>query len=221
MKISHINISRQINFSENSCYLLVIENAEEFYSKTKELYLQIVCAEFGNFVLSENKEENISKQCLFLYNYYDDIFDSKKVQNLISGKIIEVLKQDDFVKDFADLNSIILKINQKIEEQLSFNLNHNLTVDFSDFVKMSNIKINSEESLLENLLSFIQLNQECKNITTVICVNLTSVLPKEKIELFEKQLRYMQLNLLLIEPEKRYELDGFETIIIDNDLCVI
>ena len=221
MKLVHPDIARQIDFKHQFCYSLIIENSHEFFLKTNELFLQSN-GEEGNFVLShENQTLNIAKNCLFIFDYYSDLLNNKKTINSINNKVLDILKQDDYIEDFAQLNTIIAKINAQITEQLDYEVSYIENLDFGDFAKLSNYKVSHGHNLLDNILTFLQINCQNQNITMAVFVNLFSFLSQEEIEMLIKQLRYMQLNVLFIDSQQKYKLKDCETIIIDNDLCVI
>lgn len=221
MKLVHPDIARQIDFNHQFCYSLIIENSHEFFSKTNELFLQ-TNGEEGNYVLShENQTLNIAKNCLFIFDYYNDLFNNKKIINSINNKVADILKQEDFIDDFAQLNALIAKINAQITYQLDYEVSYIENLDFSDFAKLSNYKIIQDGNLLDNILTYIQINCQNQNITMVIFVNLFSLLSQEDVEKLIKQLNYMQLHILFIDSQQKYILQDCETIIIDNDLCVI
>lgn len=219
MKIVHVDIARQIDFSVSPNFMLVIENSQEFYRLTQQLFNQ-VNGEDGDFVLSENNILNISNHCLFIYDYFGDILNSKKITNTINNKIIATLKENDFIEDFAKLNTLILQINEKIIEKLDYNIKTSSSVEYENFVKLIQFKPMKSQLLVEDIITYITLNLT-KNIDVVIFVSLSSVLSENQINTLLKDINYMQLNVLLIEPFKKYKLDNCETIIIDEDLCVI
>ena len=222
MKIVHPKMFVTIDFSVNNCYSLTIENTSEFYDKTRELHNQINNGYSGNFVMSELNEMDIKKHCLFVYDYYSDILNCKKTTSIVNSTVNEILKHDDFIEDFSVLNSTMLKLNSKIAEQLDYNITFSEDFTFDNFIKFSNYKINfAENDLLNNLLTLIQIACQSSIINTIICVNLMQVVTEQELDAFVKQIKYMQLNLLLIDSCQKYKLKNVENIIIDNDLCVI
>lgn len=220
MKLIHPHFSIQIDFDKNDCYSLVIENSREFYEKTSELFRQSN-GDDGNFVLSENIELDISKACLYIYDFYSDTLNNKKTITSINKKVIDILKSNDFVCEFNEINKLFININDSVLEQLDYNIEYADNLDYDTFVKFSSYKIKTDNSLLENLLSYIQIFVQNEGKILLIFVNLFSVLEKSEIELLIKQLRYMQLKVLLIDSHQKYKVDDIETIIIDDDLCII
>ena len=220
MKLVHINISRHIDFDINFCYSLIIENSKEFYRLTNELYQQ-TNGEEGNFVLSNNDILDISKNCLFIYDYYTNLLSSKKVQNILNNKILQIIQDNDFYKEFSQINKILLDINDKIKETINTNIEYNQEFSNENLLKISNYKITQTNSLIDNIINYIDFYTQNTKINTIIFVGAFTVFEQSTIEMLIKQLKYMQLNVLFIDNYQKYKIDNIETIIIDNDLCVI
>ncbi len=220
MKLVHSDFLFQIDFEENDCYSLIIENSKEFYNKTNELYCQSNGGD-GNFVLSDNSEISISKNCLYIYDYYGDFLNSKKTISSINKKVVEILKNNDFLQEFNEINKLIFNINDRVIEELDYNVEYIDNFDFETFVKLSNYTIKTDVSLLENLIAYIQIYAQNENKKLLVFINLFSVLEKEEIKLLIKQIRYMQLNILFIDSNQKYKFEDIKTIIIDEDLCII
>ena len=216
MKLVHPNLEIQIDFEKNDIYCLTIENAKEFFSFTHQLFLQTL-GDDGDFVLSDNEILNISKNCAFIYDYYSDILNSKKTMSIAANDVTEILKKDDFVEDFSNLNTIMLKINDKIAEQLSYNVNYIDEIDYATFVKLSSFKIENTNSLVENLLSYIQIIDK----KILIFINLFNFLSYNDLNLLLKQLRYMEKYCIFINSHQKYKICDSINFIIDEDLCVI
>ncbi len=221
MKLVHVNISRHIDFSLNQTYSLIVENPSEFYNLTNQLFEQTNGGE-GDFVLSDKtKILDINKTCLFIYDYYGDIFNTKKITNIINNKCTMFLKTNDFLREFSKINSIMLSINEKFVDGFSNNIKFSDNFTYEDFIKISNYKLEKGSNLVENLLDYVTFFVENANVNVLIFVNLFSVLNEEQLNDFVTQLKYMQVNILLIDSNQTHKLKDVETIIIDKDLCVI
>lgn len=219
MKIVHPSMETQIDFEDQSCICLVIENSKEFYKLTSEFYKQNI-GEEGNFILSDESIIDISKACIFVYDYYSDLLNNRKSNNILSEKAITVLKNNDFIEEFSNLNALILEINEKIAEQMDLNVNYIENIDYETFVKQSKFRVQMVDNILENILSYIEVNQH-SNTKIIVFVNLFSVLNERDINILLKQISYMQYKTLLIETSLKYKITGIKTIIIDDDLCEI
>ncbi len=220
MKLVHINISRHIDFDINTCYSLIIENSTEFYKLTNELHNQ-TNGEEGNFVLSNENILDISKNCLFIYDYYSNLLNSKKVLNILNNKILQIIQENDFYKEFSEINKIMLDINDKVKTYLNTNIEYNQEFNYDNLIKISNYKIPQTNILIDNMINYIDFYIQNTKINTVVFVGAFSVFEQNDIELLKKQLKYMQLNVLFIDNYQKYKIKDIETIIIDNDLCVI
>lgn len=220
MKIVHPLIEIAIDFKINNCYTLVVENPNEFYNLTSELYQQTKGNE-GAFILSDNSILNIEKEMLLIYDYYNISFSSKKIVNLINNDILQLLKKNDFIEDFSAISTSFIKLSEKISQELDYELEFEDNFCFEDFIKFSNFKIRNADNLLENLITFVDLFIKLTNIKIVSFINISNFLNEnEMIELI-KQLNYFQVKILFLESQDRIKSHNLKKIIIDQDLCII
>ncbi len=220
MKLVHSRIERQIDFDENFCYELIIENQMEFFNLTNEIIKQADGQE-GDFVLSEGKLLDFAKNCLVIYDYYNLGMQSKRVQNLINSNVVEVLKDGDFVEKFANINQTLAEIGERVKEELDFNVETEAEFDFESYAKFSNFKLVTADNLKEDLCDFVSVMQKLTNFNVVILINAYCVLGEADLKDIIKQLHYDQLNVLFVDSSQRNAFEDMETIIIDNDLCEI
>lgn len=222
MKLVHPNIETHIDFSKNKIYSLIVENSKEFYNLTHQLYKQVnVGEDVGQWVLSNNKILNIAKTTLFIYDYYNIDFNSKKIQTLITNEVESVANANDLHFNISQINTLISQINEVIFENIDIPLTSDFEFCLADLIKLSAYKINKENDFLNSIHTYVDIFQKLKNIELVVFVNLFSVLEQEEIENLLKQLKYMNINVLMIDGFDKYNLKNVEKIIIDNDLCVI
>lgn len=220
MKLVHPNIEVPINFNESFCYQLVIENATEFYARTQELIRQCN-GEDGNFVLSDNGVLTIEKSCICMYDYFANMFQNKKINQTLQQIAEKVLTQKDFFKEFSIINQNMMKINEIIKKECNEHMVYNDYFTKEDFIKFSNYKLKQSFIFIENILNYIEFFIQHTKVKIVIFVQLSSVLTEKEIQTLCKQLHYMEINVLLVEPYQRYRLNFAQTVTIDNDLCVI
>lgn len=220
MKLVHPNIEIPINFNETGCCQLVIENAAEFYARTQELIRQCN-GEEGNFVLSEKDSLPMHTTCICLYDYFANMFQNKKINQILQQIAEKVITQKDFFKEFSIINQNMIKINETIKKECNEHMVYNDYFTKEDFIKFSNYKIEPSPVFIENILNYIEFFLQHTKVKVVVFVQLSAVLTAPEIQILCKQLQYMEINVLLVEPYQRYNLNFAQTIIIDNDLCVI
>lgn len=221
MKLVHPDIDIPIDFETCHCYNLIVENPKAFFSLTKDIIDQ-ANGNDGDFILSKNsKILDIDKNCLVLYDFFNISFSSKKIVNLISNSVLDLLKAKDFIEDFANINQQFILLNEKVSRELDFPIEFEDEFSYDSFVKFSNYKISPSKNLAERIFDYVNLYYKIVGISTVIFVNLNLFLPQKDIEALVKQLSYMQLNILFVDAVDILTIKDCKKIIIDNDLCVI
>lgn len=222
MKLVNNRYQQQIEFNKFSTYYLIIENSQEYLKVIEEMYNEIENNIESDFVLSDNNEiVSLSKNCLFLHNYLDLDVNNKKIINEINNQVIKVISSKDFVEDFCRLNEIFININDKIIENFDFKVEYDSELSCEKLTKLANFKIASHSKFAERLMSYIKIYVALKNIKIVIFVGLSQFLSKEELNIFLKELEYLELKCLLIEPHEKYKLGYVGRIVIDEDLCEI
>ena len=110
-------------------------------------------------------------------------------------------------------------MNDKVLREIDLEIKYDeLTID--KIVKISNFKFEEESKLLNKIVTFIDLNIKLRKIKLVVFAGLFNVLEENEIQSLLKQLKYMQMPALFIDT-KVVNIDCFQKIIIDKDLCEI
>ena len=221
MKLVHKDINKHFDFAVNSFQHLIIENAKEFFNLTNELYAQSVLGEDGFWVLSDSGILDLQKETLFISNFFDMDFNSKKIQNLINNKIENELKYNDFYKEFAEINLLLNKLNFDITQRIDLPVSYNNEFSFDDLIKFSNYKITAETDFIEKIISFIDIFTKLKKIKLVVLINATTYLTEKQLLQIFKHLKYANLSAMLIDGKPATKIAAAQTTIIDPDLCEI
>lgn len=222
MKLVNNRYQQHIDFDKYSVYFLAIENSKEYLKVVEELYAECNGKTESQFVLSDNTEIiSIPKNCLLIHNYFDLDINSKKIINEINSKVLNYISTQDFVCDLCDLNKLFININDKIVDNFNLKLEYDAEFTWDKFIKISNYKINEQSKFIDRIMSYIKIYCELKNIKIVIFIGLSLFLSQNELELFIKELNYLELKCLLIEPSLKYDLKDVGRIIIDDDLCEI
>lgn len=172
--------------------------------------------------MSDNGEMlNISKNSLLLHNYFDLDINNKKIINELNSQVLRYISSQGLDEDFYKLNELFIKINDKIIEGFDFKIDYDSEFSYEKLIKISNFKIQNEGKFVEKLISYIKIYTSLKKTKIIFFVGLSTYLSKDELEIFLKQLEYMELKSLLIEPFQKYNLKEVGKIIIDEDLCEI
>lgn len=223
MKLIHNDfIGIEFDFYNNQFINLVIENSKDFYEFTHQLYLQIEENQELGWVLSkDNKIESISKNVLFINDYFNFDLNNKKINNLINQNILEFFKERDYYKNFALINNEISLLEQEILLNIDLPLICEKEFFYEDLIKLLEFKINENISFIEKIITYIDIFIKLKKIEIVCFVDIFSYLTKDEVSQLIKQLKYMEVSGFFLENSVKLKLDDLKTVIIDNDFCII
>ena len=220
MILRYTDFGLNFDFEKEQNYLFVIENSNYFYKITRMLFEQSRGKE-GDFVLFKGLDFfNISKSIEFFYDFYNIEVNTKKILTELTNQAINILKENDFILDFSIINEKFNAINRKIKEELDFDIDYKYEITYEEFAKISDYKINEENSPLANLETYLDLIKKTKKAKIVVFVNIFDYFSEHDIKLFIKDLNYMEYNILFLESKEKYDVNA-KKIIIDQDLCVI
>lgn len=222
MKLVNNRYQQHMDFENHSVYFLILENSQEYSRVIEEIFNECNNSISSEFVLSENSEIlSLQKNSLFVYNYLDLDINNKKIISEINSQVLGYISKQDFINEFCELNRLFININDKISDNFDFKIEYDSEISYDKFIKISNYKVSSESKLANKLLSYIKLYSSLKKTNLVIFVGLSLYLSEAELQTLLKELEYLELKCLLIEPYQKYKLKEAGYITIDNDLCEI
>jgi len=219
MKLAHPQINTIINFKENPIWFLVVENKKQYYSYAFQLYNQSLGAG-GDFCISlQNNVLDFAKNVLYMHDFINVDFSSKKVKNAIETAVLEEIKNSDYLLELANITTSLTMLNDKILSQIDLPIEFSEEFTVEKFVKISEYSILSEQTLLDKIITYVDVFLKLKKIKIVIFVGLLSFLTNQELEELITQLKYMEIKVIFLDG---IDLNvKYPKIIIDNDLCEI
>jgi len=213
-------IDNEILIEQGSVTVVEIENKSYFYNVISELYsfMNGEVVDTIKFFDNSSKEIMMTGKIEILLNFFNLQFDSKKyiseLTKRISNEVTEE-QRDEIIKIFKRLQSIYKKMLNNIDLPLSINSDINI----DSISKILKIEIKTKNSLLENLLTIIDLERELKLHKLLYFVNLKQYLHIDELKELYKYAIYNQINIVLIDSQSYGTTLEYERkLIIDNNL---
>ncbi len=210
-KISFIENLIEIDNEYVRC--IEIENKDYFYRTISLL---------NDFNNNEDLKEEINFidkiDFKMIIDYFNVDLNDKKTLNAVIKYVkenIDVLNYDKLLRSYQRLCTLFSSSLENID--IPINIEEDINID--NIIKLMNIKINKEDSILKNLFILIDVIKKIKNYNLLILVNLKQYLTKEELNEVYKYAIYNNVTLLLIDntsygiPQK-YE----KKLIIDDNL---
>lgn len=224
-QLAYTHIDKIMKLDGITKHLIVIENPHEFYNVVSTLNTQTSSSCEG-FVLTENdtmKEIQLSKESDILIDYFNMEFNSKKIQNLINSKAIQLINNSELRVDFAESAKQITKFIDSVISRLEIRTISEKEIELIDILKLCNLKILEWYSTpLEMIVNYINIITKLKRIDILFLVNVKQILTEEEMLQLYKHCSYIKLNLVLIESKVPVrKLEDEEVIHIDDDLCEV
>lgn len=222
MKINIDYIDNDIIISDDNIFNIEIENRTYFYRLIKDLNCisnGIDTAQESDIIFfKDNMELNLFNKIDLYIDYFNIDFNSKKILNSLYKSIKSTVSEEDKNK----INSYYLKIKNILSTSF---LDYSLPLTMSDeydidiIIKLLKINIEKKNSLLENLLLLIDINNTFKINELLIFVNLKQYLNKEELNELYKYSIYNNIKILLIDSQCYGACNEYEKkLIIDSNL---
>lgn len=219
MRLVYENGLLEFELRENIVNTITVENRTLFRKMLNDLWLQFEGGD-GKWLLFEaEKELQISKTCEVLFNPYAMDINDKKMINAIYGDIKRVSEEEYYTKSQM-INSEIIGWIDLLSKELSYPLTYNLDMDIISILKAYGVKI-EKTSGIDGIIDYLRLRHQVLKTRIVVWINAKQYFEKnELIELF-KSIFYEKMQMVIIEGEESERTCYEESIIIDNDLCII
>lgn len=215
MKILLNNYENDLMFEYSCVNSIEMLNKKAFYQLLKDINN---LNEQSNISFIENGElVNIQSKISIVYDYVNFDFDNKKIVNGIINLINENIneKQKNEINKFykrlvEEYNKIVGDLDLKLEIQDDFSV-ENIT-------KLLKVRLVRKDSLFDNLLLLIDVENELQLNKLLVFVNLKDYLESSELEEFYKYAIYKEVNLLLLDNNKHITSKFEKKLLIDDDL---
>lgn len=220
MKININYIDSEILISSDKVLAFEVENRNYFYRLVKDLnnISQGGLSESINFYDNDGRELNLCNKINIIIDYFNIDFNSKKILSMLYKTIKDNIDEEAKVR----INSYYNKIKNIISKALvdfDLSLSVNDEYELDTIFKLLKISINNKDSLLDNMLLLIDLENLFKIDELLIFINVKQYLSKEElIELYKYSL-YNNVKILLIDSQSYgVTLENEKKLIIDSNL---
>ena len=199
---------------------LVIENIELFRIVVEDINKERLKEVNGFKLYNDNYEEiDINKNIILINNLI--LLDLN--ERVILNSLYKEVKEEIMVNYYKEFDKLEKDINEFIKNAI-FNNNYNLTYDCSlnieDLLKISSLKFNQEDNIVDKFLSYLDLVKDYLKIKTIILINSRNYFTDEEYKNLFEEVQRKDISLLFIENyNNRVSFPNEKLYIIDNNLC--
>lgn len=220
MKLAHFDFESTFLLEVGKVNVLVIEKEQEFYSRCKEMYDQINGRD-GGFCLSEgNNILPLSKMAVFFSDYLSLLINDKKNSAKLYSSLQKIVEQSflyEYQEICAKISDLLQKLNAESECPIQFDGEDCLGGIFKSF----GVGVADGDTLLEQLQTYIHINNVFFNTKCFFFMNLKTILSESNLCLLYHEAALLGVNIFLLENTIKPKLDGEVVTVIDRDLCEI
>ena len=219
MKLVHCEISG-ILLNDNTDFTeWIMESPEVFSEYVQELNEQVLGAE-GRFVLSEkDKEIDLSKKADIIFNPFTVEVNSRKVLSRLYAELSNIAKNEQMFVKTAEFLKIVQKYMLDLEHCTDYILEFDSELNITDLLKAINLRYETQYiNFHDKLMQYIKVMASV-GAKTFVFVNIRSYLKYDILQEMIKEMKYLNLQGLLIESVQKNSLEGVNQYVIDKDKC--
>lgn len=222
MKLVHPDLKFQIELSESTIPICIVESPVRWRAMQRELLAQQMGEEGGWILSEEDREISLKKSVEMIFNPIQLEENQKRIMTGFLQSISKMATSESYWKKGQELNTEIQRFFGELEMEYSFEYHINPEIDFSALAKAMGIRIvNEYESDLERLLQYCILVKDILHHRLFIFWNLHDYFTEQELKLFYQEIMVRKWNVLLMENRVITENTLGKYYIIDKDNCEI
>lgn len=221
MRFIHGEYDLDLVLEENLVEVIVVENGRVLYRLVHELYMQSQ-GEDGYFVLSTgDKIHKLSRSMAVVLEPFTLNCNEKRIISKLYQEL-ENMGTNEFAEEAGHTCAEFIKYIDKLCMQVPYPITYNLNFETKALLKLFEVRMEEQsESILDNLIEYLQILKQLCNIEVVSFLNLKSFLSKLELEGLYEYAFYSKIQLVLWESVMQQKLDQERITIIDQDCCII
>lgn len=213
-------LSKPISLSKEKISVLYIENYQ-LYRKTIDAFYND-CNDESEIIFSQDYVPiKYKNNVCFIFDYFNLDFSSQMLKKIYED--LTMYSNTYLYEETAKIKADILGFLELLSQGYDYDFGFKDDTDIVDLLKIQNFKpILSNDNLAEKLLDFIIMVKKYSSVKCFVLLNLHCFFNSKELELFYEELKYQNIEILVIENIMHYKRLESEVIyIIDEDLCEI
>lgn len=220
--LKHTKIEKEIEFNESTNYYLCIENPRFYREFISDVDTESDDSDKKVFLEENNKLLKIEKNLFLIHDPLSTEIDEKKLNASIQKDLaasVDSQENEKYLSLINEINDYIDSISYDYPLHLSYDSERGL----SAFLKAFSIHYESNTNdILISRLENIKILSSVFNYKTIIIRNLADYLTQEELNMFFKECRKLETDILVLSSHlPNYDFDNKFIIRIDSELCEI
>lgn len=206
---------------ENSITEILLDMPERFMEFVQRLWGQFVGSDDFLLISEDDKELRLEKVAEIITDPFHIDLNNRKILARIYQDIIEDI-QDKQLEALINLKGQLESFVIDACDQSAYALTYDSVQDFSNFLKLYNVRIDEEESdIINRLISYVRLSHQVLGTKLFFFVNLKAYLSEQMMTDFYQSIQYEKVYAVMIERFESPKKECENRIIIDKDGCLI
>lgn len=224
MKLTKKDFLSPFSLYDDKLNLLIIENKNEFYKFTKELYNSII-GENGDIVLSKNDTPiKISNSIDLMTQYIPFEINNKKLQTKLYESLSKEAVSAEMYENTCKLETFIKSYVIELSYNYNFELEFDENINLKNLFKSVNLRFSeNHDNLVEKIYEYMVNTRDLEGEKLFVLVNFSAFVSDDDLQLLIETAVNHRFFLLLIENNDTINVNNIlvNKRIIDVDYCEI
>lgn len=221
MRIVYPSLHIEFELDLQKLNKIIVENKHEFRKFASETILATEGKGDGVLFEDENRDLIKPKSVAVILSPVQNNMEGKDLIKKLTSELVDDLERSKNFEKFIEVKEKLIKIIDELQQCSEYPFDYDGDFGPTELLKLLNIGFREEGDILDKFANFIKISSRLMDKKIIILVNCEAYFSEDEMAEIHKIAKYEELYIVLVESSQCTLTTELNSIIIDNDLCVI
>jgi len=221
MRIVYPSLHIEFELDLQKLNKIIIENKHEFRKFASETIFATEGKGDGVLFEDENRDLIKSKSVAVILSPVQNNLEGKDLIKKLTSELVDDLEESKNFEKFIEVRKKLIEIIDELQQCSEYPFDYDGDFGPTELLKILNIGFREEGDILDKFANFIKISNRLMGKKIIILVNCEAYFSEDEMAEIHKIAKYEELYIVLVESSQCKLTTDLNSIIIDNDLCVI
>lgn len=221
MRIVYPSLHIEFEIDLHKINKIVVENKHEFRKFALETIVATEGKGDGVFFEDENRDLIKSKSVAVILSPVQNNLEGKDLIKKLTSELVDDLEESKNFEKFIEVREKLIEIIDDLQQCSEYPFDYDGDFGPAELLKILNIGFREEGDILDKFANFIKISSRLMGKKIIMLVNCEAYFSEDEMAEIRKIAKYEELYIVLVESSQGTLTTDLNSIIIDNDLCVI
>ena len=221
MRIVYPSLHIEFELDLQKLNKIIVENKHEFRKFVSETILATEGKGDGVLFEDENRDLIKPKNVAVILSPVQNNMEGKDLIKKLTSELVDDLEGSKNFEKFIEVREKLIEIIDELQQCSEYPFDYDGDFEPTELLKILNIGFREEGDILDKFANFIKISSRLMGKKIIILVNCEAYFSEDEMAEIHKIAKYEELYIVLVESSQCTLTTDLNSIIIDNDLCVI